>query len=160
MISFVHDGDTIYAKNVREGIRLIGIDAPEMAGSYRCGKDAKCTETAEECGASEAKEKLKELVLNREVVLTEDTMVGVTDKYGRLLRYIYYCRGGPPWPPQEGQTQGFVPTGKCQDLSLVLIQSGLAREAGFGNSYTHQKQYRQAETEAKEKKLGIWGKCP
>ena len=66
----VIDGDTfeIYSG---ESVRLICVDTPELgdAGSY------------------EAKEFLEGLVLNKEVRLEKD--VSETDKYGRLLRYVW-----------------------------------------------------------------------
>lgn len=167
VISYVHDGDTIYTRDSKTAIRLIGIDAPELAGSYRCGKDAKCDAVTEECGATAAKEKLKELVLNREVWLVKDTNTSSTDKYNRFLRYVYFCRGrlasqrsGPSGRPANGQTGRFVPTeNDCLDINLELIRLGLSRESGFGNAYEKQKIYKEVETEAKTKKLGIWGMC-
>lgn len=148
VVRLVHDGDTIYTREFKTGVRLIGIDAPELAGSYRCGVDAKCDAVTEECGASDAKNKLMELVLNHEVALVEDEMTGQTDKYGRELRYVYFCRGTPWRAPTD-----------CLDISLEMIRLGFAREASFGNAYLRQKIYQEAENEAKIKKLGIWGEC-
>lgn len=144
-VSYVHDGDTVYLAPHHQSVRLIGIDAPELAGSYRCGENAKCDAVTEECGASEAKNKLQELVLNHKVVLKEDKITGTTDKYGRWLRYVFLC------PPSS--------TSSCLDLSLELIKSGLVREAGFGNLYEKQKIYQEAELVAKRRNLGIWGRC-
>lgn len=170
-VNYVHDGDTVYIAPHNQSVRLIGIDAPELAGSYRCGVDAKCDRVSEECGATEAKEKLKELVLNREVVVMEDKTVESTDKYGRWLRYVFLCRGAPrgrPWAgARPAPTTNLSSTdyrllttdSSCLDLSLELIRHGLVRESGFGNTYSNQKQYRQAQLEAKTKKLGIWGIC-
>lgn len=66
----VIDGDTfeIYSG---DKVRLICVDTPELgdAGSY------------------ESKEFLEDLILDKEVRMEKD--VSETDKYGRLLRYVY-----------------------------------------------------------------------
>jgi micrococcal nuclease len=68
-ITKVVDGDTVIAQG--ESIRLLGIDTDERG--YPC--------------YSAAKERLEELVLDKEVTLEAD----VTDKdqYGRYLRYLW-----------------------------------------------------------------------
>lgn len=66
----VVDGDTLDINN-SERIRLSGINTPETG----------------ECYYQEAKEKLAELVLNRDIFLEKDR--SDTDKYGRVLRYVY-----------------------------------------------------------------------
>ncbi|OGK72953.1 hypothetical protein A2459_00335 [Candidatus Roizmanbacteria bacterium RIFOXYC2_FULL_41_10] len=66
----VIDGDTIELCG-GERVRYIGIDTPER----------------DECYFQEAKEANEKLVLNKKVKLTKD--VSETDRYGRLLRYVY-----------------------------------------------------------------------
>ena len=66
----VIDGDTIELNN-SEKVRLSGINAAELG----------------ECFSDEAKQKLEELVLNKEIGLEKD--ISNKDKYDRLLRYIY-----------------------------------------------------------------------
>ena len=182
-VSFVHDGDTIYTREFKAGVRLIGIDAPEVAGSYRCGKDAKCDETVHECGAQAAKEKLKEFVLEKEVYLVKDELTKDKDVYGRFLRYIFICADKPPTfatasagepglskiaqPRDKGTTRRSSPTtdyrlqttDSCFDVGLELIQQGLVREAGFGEKYEKSEEYRQAQIQAKKENLGIWREC-
>lgn len=68
----VIDGDTIII-DTGQHIRYIGMNTPEM-------------ETFE-CYATEASEINRELVLGKIVKLKKD--VSETDKYGRLLRYVY-----------------------------------------------------------------------
>ena len=66
----VIDGDTfVLAKG--QVIRLICIDAPEQGTK----------------GSEDAKAFLESLILNKEVILEKD--VSNTDKYDRLLRYVY-----------------------------------------------------------------------
>ena len=153
-ISSVHDGDTIYTSGIKEGIRLIGIDAPELAYSYKCMP--KCTKN--ECGAAEAKEKLKELILNKQVVLASDSSTANKDIYNRLLRYIYLCPS-PSLSPSSSSTDYRLLTtdSPCTDISLQMIKLGLAKESGFGNEYSKQKEYKKAELGAKSAKRGIWG---
>ena len=79
-VSKVIDGDT-FITDSGQSVRLIGIDAPEM--NYKKGEP--------ECKALEAKLKLQELVKNKSVKLVKDK--SDTDKYGRLLRYVYLKDG-------------------------------------------------------------------
>ncbi len=72
----VIDGDTIVLENGKT-VRYIGIDTPEL--NLKKGRP--------ECYAYEAKKKNEELVLGKKVRLEKD--VSETDKYGRLLRYVY-----------------------------------------------------------------------
>lgn len=66
----VIDGDTADLNN-SERLRFSGINTPETG----------------ECYYQEAKDKLKELILDKEVYLEKD--ISDRGKYGRLLRYIY-----------------------------------------------------------------------
>jgi micrococcal nuclease len=70
IVTNVVDGDTVDLNNT-ERIRLSGINTPETG----------------ECYYQEAKDKLKELVLNKEVFLEKD--ISNKGNYGRLLRYIH-----------------------------------------------------------------------
>jgi len=72
----VIDGDT-FEINGGIKVRLIGIDTPEMKNKNR----------TIDCFATEAKQKVESLLNGKEVVLVKD--VSETDKYGRLLRYVY-----------------------------------------------------------------------
>ncbi len=73
LVTEVIDGDTadIIINGKIERLRFSGVNTPET----------------DECYYQEAKDKLKELILNKEVYIQQDK----TDrgKYGRLLRYIY-----------------------------------------------------------------------
>jgi len=72
-VTAVIDGDTadIIINGKTERLRFSGINTPEKG----------------ECYYLEAKNKLKELILNKEIYIQQD----ITDRgnYGRLLRYIY-----------------------------------------------------------------------
>lgn len=69
-VSRVVDGDTVILSNGKD-VRLIGMNTPEIG--------QKC--------ADEATQEIKNLVLGKYVTLGKDT--SETDKYGRLLRFIY-----------------------------------------------------------------------
>ena len=70
IVQRVIDGDTLVL-NTTEHVRLSGINAPEKG----------------ECYYKEAKDKLSELTLGKEIYLEKD--ISNKDKYGRLLRYVY-----------------------------------------------------------------------
>lgn len=117
----VIDGDTI---NVRIGatefhVRYIGIDTPEVGRPY----------------ASEAKEANRRLVGGKTVELEKD--VSKTDRFGRLLRYVYVeTSAGTVMVNGElvrlgfAQVATFPPDVKYTQLFLELQQQ--ARAAGAG----------------------------
>lgn len=70
----VIDGDTIKLKN-NQKVRLLGINTPEKGEKYY----------------KEATVYLKSLVENKEVILEKD--ISETDRFGRLLRYVYLKDG-------------------------------------------------------------------
>lgn len=76
LVTYVTDGDTIHVdiNGTDEKVRLIGIDTPELSSS--------------DCYATEAKNKLTELINNKKVTLVKDTQSDDRDKYNRLLRYV------------------------------------------------------------------------
>lgn len=119
------DGDTIELEN-GERVRYIGIDTPEIPN---------------DCYAKEASEKNKELVLNKNVRLVKD--VSETDRYHRLLRYVYVT--------DEVTEEIFVDD--------YLVREGYANAATFPPDVKFQGQFKEAEKEARESKKGLWGGC-
>ena len=110
------DGDTLDIELGR--VRLSGINTPETG----------------ECYYEEAKEKLKELVLQQEVFLETD-MTDI-DKYGRFLRYIY-------------TNSTFV--------NGYLVQEGYARVFDKYNETTkYYSALKELEKEAQDQGKGIW----
>lgn len=75
-VAKVIDGDTIMA-NDGMTIRLIGIDTPETVDPRR----------PVGCFGKEASNFTKQLLLGKQISVEKD--VSETDKYGRLLRYVY-----------------------------------------------------------------------
>lgn len=116
----VIDGDTIEISGGAH-VRYIGIDTPE-------------TYPEEEFYGPEAKAKNIELVEGKLVTLEKD--VSETDKYGRLLRYVY--------------VDGVFVNGE-------LVRLGYAEAVAYPPDTRHQWQLEQLEKEAKEAKRGMWG---
>lgn len=121
-VARIIDGDTIKLTNGNV-VRYIGIDAPETFGRN-------------ECFSQEASDKNKELVLGKKVRLEKD--ISETDKYKRLLRYVY-----------------------VGDLFVnrYLIRKGYARVSTYPPDVRYQEIFREAERKAKKDALGLWGSC-
>ncbi len=90
-----------------------------------------------ECFGKEASAYNKKLVDGKSVQLVGD--VGDKDKYGRLLRYVYLADGT------------FV--------NLKLVQDGYASVMTVPPNVAHEKDFVQAQSEAREKNSGLWGMC-
>lgn len=126
LVTRVIDGDTIEIDGGQK-VRYIGIDTPETVDPR----------TTVQCFGKEAAAKNKELVEGKKVRLEKD--VSETDKYGRLLRYLYI---------------GDVFVNK------VLVQEGYAFSSPYPPDIKYQDLLNQAQKEAREKGLGLWGSCP
>lgn len=123
----VIDGDTITVSidNQKETIRYIGIDTPEP---YREG--------APECGSKEATAENTRLVEGRVVELVADQED--TDKYGRLLRYVYV----------DGEM-----------VNVALVRGGFATQLTIPPNTTHAKLFANEATIAKTSQSGNWALC-
>jgi len=119
------DGDTIEIEGGQK-VRYIGINAPETVHP-----DMKV-----QCFGKEAAVKNKELIEGKIIELEKD--VSETDKYGRLLRYIY-------------SDNIFV--------NDFLVRQGFAHASTYPPDVKYQDQFRQAEQEAQEFNRGLWGVC-
>lgn len=119
------DGDTIDVNGQR--IRYIGINTPELG----TGKGVS------DCFAKEAADFNRNLTIKGELRLEKD--VSETDKYGRLLRYVYL---------QDGQM-----------VNELLVEEGYARAATYPPDVKYAERFRQLEKEAKLLGKGLWGKC-
>jgi micrococcal nuclease len=120
------DGDTIEVEIEGESykVRYIGIDTPELhhptkpVGYY----------------AQEAYEKNRELVEGKTVFLEKD--VSETDRYGRLLRYVYV---------------GDV------FVNAYLVQHGYAQVSTYPPDVKYQERFLELQREAREAGRGLWG---
>jgi micrococcal nuclease len=116
------DGDTIEIEG-NKTVRYIGIDTPEL-------KDER-SDIA--CLAGKAMEKNKELLEGNSIRLEKD--VSKTDKYGRLLRYVY-------------KDDIFI--------NELLVREGYALVSTYPPDVKYQDLFIEAEREARNNKKGIW----
>lgn len=119
MVTKVLDGDTVIVEGGYH-VRLLGIDADERG--YPCYK--------------EGKERLEELVLNKEVRLEKDQTD--VDQYDRCLRYLFLNN---------------------KNINLQLVREGLAIARFYPPDLKYKEEITQAEEEAIENKVGCrWSK--
>lgn len=130
VVAKVIDGDTIELEKGKT-VRLIGIDTPETVDPRR----------PVGCFGKEASNETKALLSGKVVILQKD--VSETDKYNRLLRYVYL-------PLEDGSTL-FV--------NDYLVREGYAKVYTYPPDVKFNEQFRQAEKEARENNKGLWGKC-
>ena len=125
-VESVADGDTFTLTNGNV-VRLIDVDAPELG----------------ECYGDEARKALTKLILNREVELRKDVVA--TDKYKRLLRYVYLHDRNP----------------KVDSLFVneYMIKHGYARTYHLRNNDKHHISLTMLENSAQKNKRGLWGAC-
>ncbi len=133
VVTRVIDGDTIVITGA-EKVRLIGINTPEFYGDSE----------SNECFALEAKSLIEQLILGKSIRLESD--VSQTDKYNRLLRYVYIENS---------------PSSDAEDVSVneILVQEGFARARAFPPDTKLQAELKGLERNAQENKLGLWGVC-
>lgn len=118
----VVDGDTIrvIVEGIEKPIRYIGIDTPESTIQH-------------EYFGEEASAKNKELVEGQDVVLYRD--VSETDKYDRLLRYVYVGN---------------------KFINLELVKQGFASAMRYEPDTACASVFEQAQTDAQALGLGMW----
>lgn len=126
----VIDGDTIELSDGRK-VRYIGIDTPETVDPRK----------PVGCFGREASSKNRELVGNVDVELEKD--VSETDRYGRLLRYVYVII------PGRGRVM----------VNEELVREGFAQSSTFPPDVKYQDLFRQAEIAAMADKKGLWNDC-
>lgn len=130
LVTKVIDGDTFEIKGGLR-VRMIGVDTPETKDPRR----------AVGCFGRQASAETKNLIEGKAVILQKD--ISETDKYSRLLRYVFL-------PAEGGQTL-FV--------NDYLIREGFAQTLTYPPDVKYDERFREAETKAKEAKLGLWGSC-
>lgn len=122
LVTSVVDGDTLKLKigENTETIRMIGINSPEKGACY----------------FTEAKDRLTQLALDKEVKVELDPSQGERDKYDRLLAYIW-----------------------VGDLNVnqEMLRGGFAREYTYDEPYKYQKEFREASSVAIKQNFGVHG---
>jgi len=112
-VSKVIDGDTVIIAG--ESVRLLGMDTDERG--YPC--------------YNEAKKRIEELILDKEVVLEQDAED--KDMYERRLRYIFL---------------------NGENINLQLVKEGLAVARFYPENQKYKEEILEAELYARENKLG------
>jgi micrococcal nuclease len=120
------DGDTIELTDGRK-LRYIGMDTPETHHPTK----------GVQCFGQEAAELNRQLVEGKTVQLEKD--VSETDRYGRLLRYVWL-------------------DGKL--VNTQLVADGYAFARSYPPDIARQQELRQAEKDARQNSLGLWKQCP
>lgn len=118
-VAKVIDGDTLKLES-GETVRYVGIDAPEQ----------------DDCYSQESASENKRLVENKLVKLEKD--VSETDKYHRLLRFVY-----------------------IDDIFVndFLVRQGAAKAYDYPPDLKYKDQFNQAQQEAQANNRGLWNSC-
>ncbi|HYD35770.1 MAG TPA: thermonuclease family protein [Vitreimonas sp.] len=124
-VKTVIDGDTIELNDGRK-VRYIGIDTPETRHPAK----------GVECFGKEASAKNKELVAGKVIQLEKD--VSESDRYGRLLRYVWL----------EGTL-----------INKTLVEQGYAYASSYPPDVSRQPELKAAQDTAQKAAMGLWGSC-
>ncbi len=130
LVTKIIDGDTIIIEGDLK-LRYIGIDTPETLDPRR----------KIQCFGKEASAKNKKLVLGKQIYIEKD--VSETDRFGRLLRYVYSLND----------------QGEKIMVNEQLVKEGFAYASAYPPDIKYQKKLEEAEVEAREKQRGLWHKC-
>lgn len=121
----VIDGDTIKLAN-GDTIRYIGVNTPESVHP----------KIKLQCFGKEASDYNQQLVAGKTVTLEKDT--SETDKYGRLLRYVYV----------DGEM-----------INAKLVRDGYAQVATYPPDVKYVELFKAAQADARLNRRGLWSKC-
>lgn len=129
----VFDGDTfqIEINGQKVSVRMIGIDTPETIDPRR----------PVGCFGKKSSDETKRLLVGKVVTLTKD--ISDTDKYNRLLRYVFL--------PISGGESLFV--------NDYLVRQGFAKALTYPPDVKYNERFLEAEREARENLRGLWGEC-
>ncbi len=125
VVKRVIDGDTVELES-GQTLRYIGMDTPETHHPLK----------GQECFGQEASQRNRELVEGKLVRLEKD--ISETDRYGRLLRYVWV---------------------DDRLINQQLVEEGFALAASFPPDIAKQDIFRQAELTAKNQTHGLWASC-
>lgn len=128
------DGDTVYVKlenGTETKIRLIGVNTPESTTKH------------EEYG-EEASNYTKSQLLGKTVYLEKDT--SDTDKYGRLLRYVWLEQ---PTEINEDQI-------KTKMFNAILAINGYAEQSTYPPDVKYADYFKEFAAYARENNKGLW----
>jgi micrococcal nuclease len=130
----VVDGDTLIVafNGTQPRLRLIGMDTPETVHPTK----------PVQCFGAEATVRMQQIVdsVHGQVWLEKD--VSETDRYGRLLRYVW-----------------LGPTPASPLLNEQLVAEGYAQVSTFPPDVKYQDRFLIAQRAARATNSGLWGKC-
>ncbi len=130
VVTRVVDGDTIQVKLKGKiyTVRYIGVDAPESTRQ-------------KDCYGSEASTYNRSLVMpkGRGATVRLEMDVSETDRYGRLLRYVYLADGTM--------------------VNEALVANGFAQVSTYPPDVKYQERFVEAQRIARDAASGLWGKC-
>lgn len=133
-VTQVADGDTITGRDEagqRVRVRLLGIDAPEVAHDGR----------PDEWGADAARDSLRDLLLHRDVKLASDPHADSVDRFGRQLAYVDVAGvDAALHQVTTGYAEAWHPRGEPQP--------------------DREPSYQRAQRDAQRSNLGAWAHCP
>ncbi|MGW6123850.1 thermonuclease family protein [Nocardia sp. NPDC055165] len=125
----VIDGDTVsILKDSRQvRVRMLGLDTPETQDPRK----------SVQCFGTEAADRAKRVLVGKQVVVRPDPSQDSTDKYGRLLAYVW--------------VDGVL-------FNLNQIAQGFGHEYTYSHShpYQYQREFRAAARYAQVHHLGLW----
>lgn len=127
----VIDGDTILVlkDGIEYSVRYLEINTPEI-------DHPEYEKYTDECYGKEAFEFNKLLVSNKVVRLVKDKTD--KDKYGRLLRYVFF---------------------EDKFINNILVQRGYAKSEIIPPNYKYKELILKSEDEAINQKVGLWSSC-
>ena len=128
-IKRVIDGDTVELSDGRK-LRYIGIDTPETVDPR----------ISVECFGREASSFNRNLVEGKAVELEKD--ISNTDRYGRLLRYVYLLQ-------EENRVM----------VNKLLVSEGYAVSSSYPPDIKYQEELNELETTAQTQNKGLWSSC-
>jgi micrococcal nuclease len=143
-VAYVHDGDTFNVGDGDEAVRLLGVDAPEVASSV----------TEEECGGPEAAAWLALRLAGQQVELHFDVECTSSDPGHRTLAYAFLADedGDIKEPSDEGGDY-------YSFLNEEIIRLGYARVYEEFDDIRLAPVLYAAEAAARREGNGIWGTC-
>ncbi len=134
-VTKVVDGDTFYARfsnGQEKKVRLIGVDTPESTIQH-------------ELYGKEASNYTKSKLLGKTVYLEKD--VSETDKYGRLLRYVWLEK---PTSITESEIRSKM-------FNAILLINGYAQVATYPPDVKYVDYFTKFQKEARQANVGLWG---
>ncbi len=138
-VTKVIDGDTITVdiNGNTQNVRLIGVNTPET----------KHPKKGVEYYGKEASDFTKSQLTGKTVYLQKD--VSETDKYGRLLRFVWLNKPSSINPTKDEIEKNM--------FNSILVKNGYANVATYPPNVSYQQNFIELERYAKEKNTGLWG---